>query len=760
MKRVMKRVRGLFAPLGVNPGKVRPDYGDERMIRLLAASPVASRAPCLARVREAFERGALAESTALALRHFASRPAPRFFADPRVMLASPHDEVLAQALRSATIEARDVTARGLPVYGRLAPALRPGFPWHDPLNLREDDLLFAVYPHRFGFLPRLALAVAVGGHAHTELGALLDDWMRFAQHEPELTFCSNLVVIQRLLASTWAFAFLGIATEKTAVRWSMLKIVAQDVAFLLPRLGDSYPNNHLLLDRFAGWFIALLLPELLPREAQLAKAEASWISELERQTYDDGGSIEHSTHYHGLASEMGAAYLLLAAANGRVVPPAVSTRIARMLCLQAALSGPDGYAAQIGDSSDDPLFPLDGCAGGNAAALREIHRALFEPERASIADAHPARVRAWWLLDGRLAPKPAFPAKAAVAALNQAGIVVFGEDDEATRCTLRVGPMAGTHYLPGHQHADAMTVTLVRRGVPLLVDAGTYSYRFHATSDVPGAVNWRAYFAGPQAHNGLVVDDRDPLGRMHGDFRPNGRLPEVSPSGSASGRTFSFYEACLDAHGRYPGWARGVVHLSGVALIVYDRLTGAETGTPMHFAFQWAPRCELTHAASAQITALSDGVGVHLAWSEGLGPGEIVCGREHPTNGWVSPAYAERVAAPQLLVRTTGRADLTAFTLVGEETTRGVTVQCEAPSATTRWLRIVTDSAIDIVLLNLGPATRSVEAHGVAFEGRAAWIRVPNAGRPSVRWLEGRACAAPQWSIQYAFSTPVADFDG
>lgn len=758
MKRLLARIGHRLGRLQSDSGEARPDYGDERLFALLAASPAARRAPGLALALDAFGRGARAKAAGLTVRHFASRPAPHFFADPATLHNSSEHPVLAQSLRGATEAALDMTTRGLPVCGRLAPPLRAGFPWHDALGLRSDDVLFAVRPHRFGFLPQLALATAIGSHPRAELIALIDDWTHFAQRDPVLPFCSNLVVIQRLLATAWAFAFMGITSGELEVRWRLFKIIGQDVLFLLPRLGDSYPNNHLLLDRFAAWFIALLLPEILPGDTDLADREGAWIAELERQTYDDGGSIEHSTHYHGLAAEMGAAYLLLADANTYAVPARIRARIARMLRLQSALCGPDGRAVQIGDSSDDPLFPLDDSVGGNAAALREIERGLFEPDRASIANGHPARIRAWWLLGGKLAANACEPVMTSTIILGKGGLVVFSEDDEETRCTLRLGPMAGTHYLPGHQHADALSVTLTRRGTPLLVEAGTCTYRFREPRGNPRRVNWRAYFAGADAHNGLVVRGRDPYGRMRGDFRPKGRLPEVSSTRFAAGRHLAFHEASLHAHERYPGWARGVVHLRGVALIVYDRLDAVAVRLPMHFAFQWAPECELVRLDNAGVTARVAGVGVHLAWSRGLGQAEIICGREHPTNGWVSPSYGECVAAPQLLVPVTTESVLTAFALIGEERTRILAVQCEMPSARVCVFQLVTDVGLELVLLNLGAPTETIETQGITFEGRIAWIRIPSAGQPSVRWLDGRLCVANQWAIQYALPATVAEF--
>jgi hypothetical protein len=759
MKHMLVRAYRVIMAGSRTPRGFAPDYRDAQQWQTFATSPAAMNVPGLATAVEMARLGRQEEAAGVAVNHFVSGPRAAFFAEPMTLHAS-QDPMFVKSVDYANVYRREATNVGLRIYDRIAQPLRGGFPWHDPVGMRRQDLLYAVHPHRFAFLPPFALATATGNGSHSDLVALLEDWMGYARSAPDLPFCSNLVVIERLLAAVWAFAFLAIAKREYEARWRLLAIIGQDIAFLQPRLGHSYPNNHLLLDRFAAWYIALLLPEWLSSDARVEHAEKAWLEELVRQTYDDGGSVEHCAHYHGLATEMAAAYLLLSQANERAISPAIRKRIRRMLDLQSALCGTDGNAAQIGDSSDDSLFPLDGAAGGNAAALREIGRAIFTPERASVGENCAGRTRAWWLLGGRRAPAaaPCTDRTGRFIARNRGGIVVFSENDEASRCTFRLGPMIGTQYLPGHQHADALSVTATHGGVPFLVDAGTCTYRFRRPDAKPEDVNWRAYFAGAQAHNGLVVEDDDPFGRMRGDFRPTDRLPEVSTVGSGAGRDLAFYEARLSAHRPFPDWRRGVIHLRGVGFIVYDSIRDLASQAPAHFAFQWAAHCEIDRASDGHVDVRARGKALRFAWSAGLGSPAIVCGRVHPTNGWMSPAYGERLPAPQLLVPITREAGHTAFVLDLEEASQGLRVECER-SDDARIFRLVRDDGtVDIVLLNSGSIAQPITADGCTFEGRIAWIRIRHRERPSVRWVEGRSLSAPRWSVRHAFSETVPDF--
>ena len=74
-----------------------------------------------------------------------------------------------------------------------------------------------------------------------------------------------------------------------------------------------------------------------------------------------------------------------------------------MLRMQAELCGPDVDLPDIGDRSDDPIFPLDSTGGEAAGAFREIYRALFAPDMLPVDQGHPCVERAFWLLGGRLA---------------------------------------------------------------------------------------------------------------------------------------------------------------------------------------------------------------------------------------------------------------------------------------------------------------------------------------------------------------------
>ena len=286
--------------------------------------------------------------------------------------------------RSLAITRRNCE-QGLRIYETDGAPLCRQFPWNEPLPVRLDDALYAIRPHRFAFAPQLALSILYGAPFAKRFADVLEGWMTAASKgEGPYLYASNLVVIQRFLALSWAWSFLAARLEVEAdgntLELMILKILHADAQYLATRLGDSYPNNHLLADAFAGWYIGLLFPEFLSDSDWRTRFEAMWLGELARQTYEDGSSFEHSTHYHESACELAVAYVLLSRANAGEVPGWVMQRTRRMLQFQLDIVAGTNAPLRIGDAIEDGFFPLDTVDGWGTAVWGEVYRQMFAGE--------------------------------------------------------------------------------------------------------------------------------------------------------------------------------------------------------------------------------------------------------------------------------------------------------------------------------------------------------------------------------------------
>ncbi|MCB1792460.1 MAG: hypothetical protein KDJ24_19290, partial [Gammaproteobacteria bacterium] len=196
---------------------------------------------------------------------------PRFFVDlDRIAelsaaFAAEHPDIVS---RLDALADHDVDG-GLAVYTVTTTRLGAQYNWSSPPVGLAEDLLYPVRPHRFAFAPRHAWACLRRPALTSHLQGMLASWIAYAESgDCQYCYVSNLVVLQRVFATMWAWAFLAsrpqdASTEGLGLEWLLLQVLYADARFLATRLGDSVPNNHLLADRFAHWFLATVLPELL-----------------------------------------------------------------------------------------------------------------------------------------------------------------------------------------------------------------------------------------------------------------------------------------------------------------------------------------------------------------------------------------------------------------------------------------------------------------------------------------------------------------
>ena len=185
---------------------------------------------------------------------------------------------------------------------------------------------------------------------------------------------------------------------------------------------------------------------------------------------------------------------------------------------QAALGGPEAKALPLGDTTEDPLFPLDANHGWANGALRELLRAMFLRE-VTPAPADDATVeRAFWLLGGGLAPEPVKAVQERSAHFDDAGVHVLADIGLGARLVFRAGPRESRALSAGHAHSDLLSLHLNVAGRPLIVNSGTCTYRAAGRRWPVGSPDRRQYFAGPRSHNAVFLGI-DPFGPMTGDFR-------------------------------------------------------------------------------------------------------------------------------------------------------------------------------------------------------------------------------------------------
>lgn len=716
----------------------RPNLSDDRFL-----SALLPRSDSLVRAAASFAAGELASAQQSVVDHFVLRRAPAFFCRiediPELAARIRRDRPRWAAALRSRVEA-DLKL-GLKVMSRREKPLAGGFGWMRIPPGPGNDNLFSAQPHRFGFMPRLALAAHHGIETIETVSSLVADWMEAAEVGEEECYHSPLAVLYRVLALSWTFAFVAALPDSRErhrdLLYRILIILSVDTDYLLDTIGNSYPNNHLLADGFAGWYYGSLYPEFPTAAAALEKGEQLFLRELDRQFLEDGSNFEHSTHYHELGSEMATAYVLLSQRNGNTVPQAISARLRAMLAHQAVLSGPEAIPFPIGDTTEDPLFPLDSMHGWCPGAMRELYRSTFDENIEPVAPDELTAERAYWLLGGKLAPSPRTVIHNLPAVFALGGFHVQRDEAQQARLTFRSGPQESVALSAGHAHADILSVYLSVSRTPLIVNAGTYTYRLKSGSWPSESPNWRAYFAGPESKNALVLG-ADPFGPMRGDFRNRDvpcRVRERARE-CASGLSWIEYEVTGENAAR--GHRRGVVHVDERYWIVYDLLPEQAATRDPAMRLQFAPESEVAIEGERNVVVMRAGALCRVALGAGFGKSSILMGSMNPVGGWISPRYGELVAAPQLCVPIVRGTQCLAFLLkAGPGATANSTI--EPVAAEDSWLRFEVEDgeSRDVVLIRRSSDAAPIRVSDTAFDGNVLWLRTTDGAITASARIDG-----------------------
>ena len=729
------------------------EFGDESFFHTLSLSPYASNIAAIKKAITTYHSGETGDAYVQMARYFRNRVSPNFFVEVRGI------EDLTKRLqseypgwKSGTLKrVRNDCEVGVPIYSTVGPRLDDDFLWDALPRSPGNDILYSRRLHRFAFAPRMALASLYGAPSASLLGRLLKTWISWlSSAKCADPYHSNLSVIQRLLALSWAWAFLAARPENEVddgfeSEITIIRVVHTDIQFLLPRLGQSYPNNHLLADTFAGWYISVLFPELTVSLNLRETYESLWLREIRRQTYGDGTSFEHSNHYHEFACEMAAAYILLSRRNNFDVPTWMLEHTKRMLRFQAEVGGVASEPLAIGDGIEDPLFALDINEGWSTAALREIYRALWCPECTPVPRDNPVVERAFWLLGGSLAPSMGRGGRSdvTIGVYEEGGFYVFRDSDCKTQLIFRTGPAPKCQLSGGHMHADILSVYLTICDVPMIVEAGTYTYR--AQPDT--RPNWRAYFMGPWAHNGLTIASVDPLSPLRSDFRNMKLTTRVATVNRHASRDIGWVEGTVISENSYADYRRGVIHLKDQYWLIYDLLPETVPLKQSSFGFQLAPGTQVA-VNHKMIEAETDAQRLQIFASDGLEHANVYCGQKDPPAGWVSRRYGERTAAPQVRFGLDGSSRLTAFLLCSRNMAcvpAHMEVNYELSDAVA--LRVEFETVEDYFILRHNSRSNIITAWGIQFDGLLLWLRLSRARPVSLRWYDGSSLISDRFGI-------------
>ena len=453
-----------------------------------------------------------------------------------------------------------------------------------------------------------------------------------------VNWASMLELGFRSISWVWAINFFA-ADEAAAWPWLVDLLVALDRQLTHVEQNLSYyfsPNTHLLGEALALYVAGSALPELAASARRRALGRRILLDEIGRQTGADGGHLERSTHYHRYTLD----FYELAAIVARLTRDAAAGEferaVARLGAAARLLADARGRVPHIGDDDGGALAPIAGRAPDDLRDTLAIAAALTRQRDLQIGRAPEEAI---WLLNGVAAPA-AFHAPAAdgvrSGALADTGYYV---SRSAAGDHLVVDGGAHGYQNGGHAHADALSLTLSVRGLPLLIDPGTGCYTTDAAQ--------RDRLRSTALHNTLTLDETPqsiPRGPFHWARAANARVARWRANDG-----FDYFDGAHDGYAPIEH-RRRVLALHGDLVVVADlvdapasgdgadRVSAALNGERHAAAVHWHidPRWTVD-ARGRRVTFTRAGERVGLAVPHGFV--ESFVGDAATGLGWYSPAY-------------------------------------------------------------------------------------------------------------------------
>jgi hypothetical protein len=240
--------------------------------------------------------------------------------------------------------------------------------------------------------------------------------------------------------------------------------------------------------------------------------------------------------------------------------------------------------------------------------------------------------------DVRPATRPSHFADAGLTVLRTAP-----ENEIWCRCD---GGPHGYLSIAAHAHADALSVEVRHRGVPVLVDPGTYCYQ--------GDPAWRAYFRSTIAHNTIELDGHDQSDSEGPFLWVRHAQSQVHDSSTGPGdrqRWSASHDGYLAL--AHPAHHRRMVELDADArtLRIVDQLESAASHG-VRMAFHLGPSIDVVLTGDRAELCWEDDDGATVRAVLEL-PGWLdwtaYRGSTQPILGWYSPAFGHKLPATSLV---------------------------------------------------------------------------------------------------------------
>ena len=440
-----------------------------------------------------------------------------------------------------------------------------------------------------------------------------------------VNWASMLELAFRSISWLWAINLFADANGQDPWPWLVDLLVALDRQLTQVERNLSYyfsPNTHLTGEALALYVAGRTLPEFAASERRADLGRRVLLHEIDRQIAADGGHRERSAHYHRYTLDFYALALIVSRNTGDDEAAArFEEAVARLGSAARLLADDRGRLPHVGDDDGGVLTPIVGREPDDIRDSLAIAAALTH--RADLAIGTAPEEALWLLGASAIGPSAVSHQPSAISsgALPETGYYI-SRSRAGDHLVIDGGPHG--YRNGGHAHADALSLTLAVRGVPLLIDPGTACYTIDPVV--------RNRMRSTALHNTLTLDARPqshPSGPFHWSHVADGRVHRWRTH-----EGFDYFDGSHDGYRPFEH-RRRVLAMHGDLVVVADFVGEAGShAAAVHWHLD--PRWDVTTRARG---AAFDHAGTRVGLSIPHGILDSVSGDEHTGLGWCSSAY-------------------------------------------------------------------------------------------------------------------------
>lgn len=262
----------------------------------------------------------------------------------------------------------------------------------------------------------------------------------------------------------------------------------------------SYNNNHYFSDIVGLLHVAMLFRKDKNAAKWLRFAQSTFFRETRLQVLLSGMTFECSTNYSRLVLEMVLTSVVYLKRNGIDVPPDIWSRLESMFDFTMKVTMPDGTMPAVGDQDNGRVLPWGVEELNDERYLLTVGAMLFNRSEMKIVSSGYNVYAA--IFAGSRKEYEAIPEtkkRIESALLRDAGFALMRRDDNYLLFNVdNQGMYRDTGTTMSHTHCDWFSFVLAAKGIPFIIDPGSYVYSSDAKA--------RNLFRSTKMHNTVVVD--------------------------------------------------------------------------------------------------------------------------------------------------------------------------------------------------------------------------------------------------------------